>query len=74
MADLVCLTQKQVYVIITGVEKLKGWLDYSKNIVSCLQDDNLKLTRENEQLKKQIRADQYGQIFRIEREQKQLTL
>ena len=74
MADLVCLTQKQVYSIVTGVEKLKGWLNYSKNIVECLQNDNSKLVKKVEQLEKQIRADQYAQIFKIEQEQKLLTL
>lgn len=74
MADVICLTQKQVYTIVTGVEKLKGWLDYSKNIVSCLQDDNLKLVRKVEQLEKQIISDQRAQIFKIEQEHKLLTL
>ncbi len=74
MPDMVCLTRKQVYVIVTGVEKLKGWLDYSKTIVSCLEKDNLKLIKKVEQLEKQIMADQYAQIFKIQEKQKLLTL
>ena len=72
--DMVCMTEIQLQQIVVGVEKLKGWLDYSKNIVSCLQNDNSKLVKENEQLKKQICADQYARIFKINQERKLLTL
>jgi hypothetical protein len=72
--DMVCMSEGQYQTLLAGVEKLKGWLTYSKTIVTCLQDDNLVLTRENEQLKKQIISDQRAQIFKIDREQKQLTL
>ena len=72
--DMVCMTEQQLAVINNTVVKLKGWLDYSKNIVACLQDDNLKLVKENEQLRKQIMADQHGRIFKIQQEQKQLRL
>lgn len=74
MPDIVCMTERQLGTIVAHVTKLKGWLTYSKTIVSCLEQDNLKLVRENEQLKKQIRADQYGQIFRINQERKLLAL
>ena len=72
--DMVCMTEFQFQQIKGTVNKLKGWLDYSKNIVDCLQSDNLKLVRKVEQLEKQIKADQYGQIFRINQEHKLLTL
>jgi hypothetical protein len=74
MPDMVCMSELQFKVIEVTVIKLKNWLDYSKNIVSCLQDDNLKLVKEVERLEKQILSDQYAQIFKIEQEQKQLTL
>lgn len=72
--DIVCMTEQQLQHLVAGVEKLKGWLSYSKAIVSCLQDDNSKLVKENEQLRKQIMADQHGRIFKINQERKLLTL
>ena len=71
---MICMTEIQLQQIVVGVEKLKGWLTYSETIVSCLQNDNSKLVKKVKQLEKQISADQYGQIFRIEQEHKLLTL
>ena len=72
--DMVCMSEAQLQQIVTGVEKLKGWLNYSKTIVSCLQDDNLKLVKKVERLEKQICADQHARIFQISQERKLLTL
>ena len=74
LMDMVCMTEIQLQQIVVGVEKLKGWLNYSKNIVSCLQSDNSKLVKKVEQLEKQLCADQHTQIFKIEQEHKLLTL
>ena len=65
---------EQVEILMEQQKTLKGVLEYSNLCRDSFEEETIRLKREVENLRKQIKADQYAQFHRVMIQDKNLRM